>query len=116
MATKISTKISIEFIHNEHLEIGVLYYAGLHNPGQAAVADGGHAWSIAEQINGIIEQRSGREKSGILHIFAACPSALFFNLGKMSLSYGNMILYEYNFERQGKVTYYKSFALPFEKI
>nr|WP_288828841.1 SAVED domain-containing protein [uncultured Clostridium sp.] len=101
-----------DFIKEENLNISVIYNASLSCAGPAAVADAGHAWGIVEQLNKCIEQRERKLKRGILHVFAASPAAIMFNLGKMSLSYGKIILYEFDFLRIKHGTYYKTITFP----
>ena len=50
----------------------------------------------------------------MLHIFVAGPTALMFNVGKMSMSYGRIQLYEYDFQYIKTGTYYPTISFPQE--
>ncbi len=74
------------YIVQEKLSIGKIWYCGFDIPSIDSIIDGTHAWEVSKQISHCIEEF--RSKKGIIHLFMACPIALMFNLGKMSLSYG----------------------------
>jgi len=77
---------------------------------QGAILDGAHAIAAADEIGRAVDGRSRDEKSSTLHVFAAAPNALVFFLGQISRSFGNTVLYEYDFEGSGG--YQPSFQLP----
>lgn len=100
------------YIEENNLNIKKIYNMTLKLPDQEAIVDGNHAWKLARQVNECIDRRSKEEKDGTLHIFAACPVAFMFILGKFSLSYGKIVLYEFDFERENTGTYCQSITLP----
>lgn len=82
------------------------------NPGNDVVCNGNHAWELSKQINGMIEKRTQDEKRGTLHIFFAGPNSVMFHLGKLSMSYGKVKIYEYNMEQMGEEGYYPAVSIP----
>lgn len=100
-----------EYIVQEKLPIGKIWYCGFDIPSIDSIIDGTHAWEVSKQISHCIEEF--RSKKGIIHLFMACPIALMFNLGKMSLSYGRGRIYEYDLENRKTGTYYP--ALDFRE-
>lgn len=100
------------YIEENNLNIKKIYNMTLKLSDQEAIVDGNHAWKLARQVNECIDRRSKEEKDGTLHIFAACPVAFMFILGKFSLSYGKIVLYEFDFERENTGTYCQSITLP----
>lgn len=101
-----------EYIEEEKIMVGKMYYCMIDKPGNNAILDGKHAWQITEQLNNILGQRSLKEKRGKIHIFYAGPASIMFNLGKLSLSYGQIQFYEYDFQRRRTGTYYPTCKLP----
>lgn len=101
-----------EYLLTEKCEIGRIIDVRLETTDSANVIDGMHAWRLANQIKNEIDKRVLREKQGMLHIFFACPNSMVFILGRYSLSFGKMQLYEYDFNKQRTCTYYSTMTLP----
>lgn len=101
-----------EFLLLEKEKIGRIIDIRLETTDSANVIDGKHAWLIANQIKNEIDKRVLKEKQGILHLFFACPNSIVFLLGRYSLSFGNIQLYEYDFNKQRTCTYYPTTTLP----
>ncbi len=105
MAIIISITRKIEYgvetyIQRENLMIGTICYCSLPISSIDSVVDGKHAWELAKQISSYIESCFTENRKGKLHIFISSPISLIFYLGRMSLAYGNGIIYDYNYEKK----------------
>lgn len=79
------------------------------------IIDGMHAKELSISLSTVLkDRRDVQEKRNNLHIFASCPAGLMFYLGKLSRSFGKIILYEHDFEGLTEKMYFKSFELPIE--
>lgn len=77
--------------------------------GHNTVLGSGHADCLAQQLcSALRAQRTGSERAGTLHLFAAAPAGLLFFLGRASRSLGAVQLYEYDFEGGGLGAYQPS--------
>ena len=101
-----------EFLLLGKEKIGRIIDMRLETTDSANVIDGRHAWLIANQIKNEIDKRVLKEKQGILHLFFACPNSIVFLLGRYSLPFGKIQLYEYDFNKQRTCTYYSTMTLP----
>lgn len=101
-----------EFLLLGKEKIGRIIDIRLETTDSANVIDGRHAWLIANQIKNEIDKRVLKEKQGILHLFFACPNSIVFLLGRYSLPFGKIQLYEYDFNKQRTCTYYSTMTLP----
>lgn len=101
-----------EYIEEANLAVGRIINIELETIDSASVIDGMHAWSLANEIKNIIDKRKLKEKRSVLHVFTACPNALIFILGRYSLSFGKLQLYEYDFIKQKTCTYYPTMMFP----
>lgn len=101
-----------EFLFAEKDEIGRIMDIRLKTTDSANVIDGMHAWHLANQIKNEIDKRVLKEKQGVLHLFFACPNSIVFLLGRYSLPFGKIQLYEYDFNKQRTCTYYSTITLP----
>ncbi|HSH80375.1 MAG TPA: SAVED domain-containing protein [Herpetosiphonaceae bacterium] len=82
-------------------------------PSTTRVQDGTHAKLLAQQLTAHLkEHRTGEERRGVVHIFAAAPNALLFFLGQMARSFGRCTLYEYDFETNALGGYHESLSFP----
>jgi len=106
-----------EFIEDVKLEISKIIYCNVGgNTRPDAILDGMHAHKLAISLSGLLKERRDRqEKKNKLHIFAACPVGFMFYLGKLSRSFGKVVLYEHDFEGLRDELYLKSFELPINK-
>ncbi len=107
----------VKYLTREDLNppaIGTLILAELRGgPSQEAVANGGHALRLAEELcNRIHSHTSGRD-SGTLHVFTSAPNVIPFLIGRLSRKLGRIRLYEYDFE--GPESYQPSITLPPQK-
>lgn len=103
-----------KYIENEQMGISKIITCSLgEHSGPDSIQDGKHAKKLANNISNILkERRDMEEKRNTLHIFGACPVSFIFYLGKLSRSFGKVILYEYDFEGFENGTYSQSFTLP----
>jgi hypothetical protein len=83
--------------------------------GPTAVKDSNHCLQLVQSVSTILKQRSGSEKEGVLHVFAAAPNGFMFLLGQLSQGFGKILLYEYDFDSNALGAYQPSIRLPFEK-
>jgi hypothetical protein len=74
-------------------------------PGNTAIRDANHAFALAEELKRRISARSAAEQEGTLHIFFAGPGAFAFYLGQLSRGFGEIQLYEWEFENRGTKVY-----------
>lgn len=80
-----------------------------------SVVSGHHAWTLAQQINEVLEERTLEQKRGTLHIFYAGPWGIIYNLGMLSLSYGKVQLYEHDMKKDIEMErYYPTVHYPLE--
>lgn len=80
-------------------------------PGQQALAGGGHAAALAEQISNAVRDLKADDRDRRVHIFAACPNSLLFYLGQQHRGFSPCIVYEFDFDRKGDKTYQPSFLI-----
>jgi len=80
----------------------------------SSVIDGYHAKMLSDSLSRIVKQRSVHEKRKKLHIFAASPAALMFLIGQVARSFGNIALYEYDFDGLRNFGYSLSIELPIQ--
>jgi hypothetical protein len=66
-------------------------------------------------VSSLLKQRSGTEREGLLHIFAAAPNGFMFVLGQLSQGFGKALLYEYDFDSNALGAYKPSIRFPFAK-
>lgn len=82
-------------------------------PAETALADGAHAHQLAQALSAYLREcRTAEERRGALHIFASAPNGLLFFMGRLGLSYGRCVLYEYDLEANEPGGYAPSLALP----
>jgi hypothetical protein len=104
------------FIEKAALSIGRIIPATLHpRPGPSGVADGLHALQLAQELAWKIRGRSVRERSAVIHLFAAAPNALLFFLGQLGKSFGTVQLYEHAHGSAKPGAYQPSLRLPLPK-
>jgi len=103
-----------EFIEEKNLEISKIISCNVDgNTRNDAIIDGTHANELAISLSTVLkDKRDSKEKKNVLHIFAACPVGFMFYLGKLSRSFGKIILYEHDLEGISEDIYYSSFQLP----
>jgi hypothetical protein len=83
--------------------------------GPTAVKNANHALQLAQAVSIIFKQRSGPEREGVLHIFAAAPNGFMFLLGQLSQGFGKTVLYEYDFDSNALGAYQPSIRFPSAK-
>ncbi len=92
------------------LPIGRLAHACLPEPGPDAVADGGHArWLADELARRVRELVVAGSPPRRLHLFAACPVGLMLLLGQRAAAWGPTTVYEFAFE-DGSRQYFPGMA------
>jgi hypothetical protein len=90
--------------------IGRLTIAG--GPSRSSVRDGGHAHALADRAGMLIRDlRPAADRGDPLHMFAAAPAALMFLLGRQSVPWGRLTIYEFDPDG-GPGAYQPSFHLP----
>ncbi|MDX1997878.1 MAG: SAVED domain-containing protein [Thermoanaerobaculia bacterium] len=83
----------------------------LPTPGQLRIANGAHAWALAESIAERIRREAKREAGGVLHLFLAVPNTVAFFLGRLARPFGRIQLYEHDFEQSRGGHYAKSIEI-----
>lgn len=103
-----------EYIKDKEMDISKIIYCNVGGKsGHDAIKDGKHAKELAGRVSAVLkERRDTQERRNKLHIFSACPVSFMFYLGKLSRSFGKVILYEHDLEGNSDETYSKSFELP----
>ncbi len=85
-----------EYLRLSGLPVTRLKHARIYpDPGQRAVAGGGHSLQLAQGIALTASGRTPAERRGTLHLFTSAPNALLFYLGQLSRSFGRVQLYEH---------------------
>ena len=80
-------------------------------PGQRSVAGGEHAAQIAETLSNVVRGMKTETPDAVVHVFAACPNSFLFFLGQNHAAVAPVIIYEFDFDRQGNKTYQPSFDI-----
>jgi hypothetical protein len=83
--------------------------------GHRAVKSGAHAAALAQDLSNRLDLRSPAEKCRTLHILGSAPNAFFVYLGSKARGFGEIQLYEYDFEKTGHKGYQPSLRLPLGK-
>lgn len=78
--------------------------------GAASIADGTHAYLLADKTVNLLKKQMLMKKNGRLHIFVAAPNAFCFFLGQLSRGLGRVTFYEYDFDNEK--TYSPAISLP----
>lgn len=101
------------YIDSEGLKISTIINCCIDKTqGNNSVIDGYHAKMLADNISLIVKKRSVSQKRSKLHIFSASPVALMFVIGQVARSFGNIILYEFDFDGTSNNSYLPSYELP----
>jgi hypothetical protein len=82
--------------------------------GPEGVKDGRHALQLAQALAWTIRGRTGMEREGTLHLFAAAPNALTFFLGQLSRVFGPVQLYEHDYGAKVPSAYSPTLRFPIE--
>ena len=110
IAVLISISSDIEADVMEYINMGIgfkkIIICKLAHIGKDSVKNGFHAWKLTQQLNELLDGLLRRNKADLLHIFVAGPCSIMFNLGKLALSFGNIQLYEFDFQNERTGTYY----------
>lgn len=103
-----------EYIGDQGMDISKIIYCNVGGKsGHDAIKDSKHAKELAGRVSAVLkERRDIQERKNKLHIFAACPVSFMLYLGKLSRSFGKVILYEHDLEGDGDIMYLSSFELP----
>lgn len=80
-------------------------------PGQQTVAGGQHAAMLAEQVSNVVREMKVDDPDAVVHVFAAAPNSVLFFLGQHHQSIAPTVVYEFDFDRQGNMTYHPSFEI-----
>ncbi len=97
-----------EYLREEGVEYSKLLKFKHKKIGNYAINDGRQCLQIAEYIASLLNRRSRTEKMALTHIFVAAPVSLLFYLGKYSLSFGKLQLYEHDLHCSKNKAYWKS--------
>ncbi len=75
-------------------------------PTSFSIANGTHCAQLANSIYSELCQRTIPERRATLHIFASVPNAFMFYLGQVSRPFGNIIIYDFDFDALDTCTYF----------
>ena len=101
---------------NSHLpQLGrLLVFTVQPDVGPTSVADGHHAWDLAQEVVNVVQEKCPRHAAMVrLHLFGAAPNGLMFFLGRLARNLGPIQLYEHAFETNQPVRYRQSLSLPY---
>ena len=84
-------------------------------PGNDALRSANHAFALAQELKRLIDQRTEAEEAGALHLFFAAPGVFTFYLGQLARGFGEIQLYEWEFEKRGSRNYTASLYLAPEE-
>lgn len=87
----------------------------LPEPGNTAVRGANHAFALAEELKRQVVARTADEKAGVLHLFLAVPGSFAFYVGQLARGFGEVQLYEFEFENPGSRNYVPSLRIVPEK-
>lgn len=98
---------------DQHLpKVGrILSLAPPEGPGQRSVAGGEHAARMAEDVSNRVRAIKAETPDSVIHLFAACPNSFLFYLGQNHPALAPVIVYEFDFDREGNKTYQPSFEI-----
>jgi len=82
-----------------------------NGPSQQSVAGGQHAASFAEQVSNKVREMSVSNPDVVVHLFAAAPNSVLFYLGQNHQGIEPVVVYEFDYDRQGNKTYQPSFVI-----
>lgn len=89
----------------------ILSIAPPDGPGQRSIAGGEHATCMAEELSNCIRVIKAESPDATVHLFAACPNSFLYYLGQNHTALAPVIVYEFDFDRQGNKTYQPSFEI-----
>lgn len=95
-------------------EVGrVIAFIPSRGAGPEAVLDGTHAHLLAQQLAQVCQtSRSAGERRSRLHLFAAAPNGLLFFFGQLARGLGQIVWYEFDFERNESGGYWPALTFP----
>jgi SMODS-associated and fused to various effectors sensor domain len=105
----------LDYVQKHHEIRRVLTLSVLPAMGSTAIKDANHCLQLAQAVSVLLKQRSGTEREGAVHIFAAAPNGFMFLLGQLSQGFGKTLLYEYDFDSNALGAYKPSIRFPFAK-
>ena len=98
---------------NKHkLKLSLAHFKIFSGSGIKCVEDNAHAYSIADEFQRRVLHLKNTLNPKKLHFFMAAPCALVFLLGQRSRGFGEMIIYEFDFEQQKGGSYFKGISIP----
>jgi inactivated superfamily I helicase len=100
------------YLSNAGINARILPATIAGGPSSTSLWSGIHALRFAEVLACKLEKRTAREKTGLLHLFAAAPNALLFFLGQLLHGSGRIQLYEHDFYSNLPGSYQPSILLP----
>ena len=86
----------------------------LPRPGRGSIANGGHAYQLAEELAQLLLRIKKTKQPTRFHLFIAGPNGFQFHLGALSHLFGECTLYEYDFEAKKLGAYSPSLILHSE--
>lgn len=117
--------LSLAVTHSVHGDVELFQRAALSTVGRifrasvrpkispAAVRDGDHALRLAREASQMMKaSRTADERQATLHIFMAAPNAFALFLGQVARSFGQCVVYEYDFDSNLPGAYQPALVFP----
>ncbi len=89
----------LDYVTRRLPEVGLILGLTVPSVGRTSVRDGTHARALAEKA--VALARTHRPRAGLpscVHLFAAAPNGLMFQLGRVGHALGRTVVYEFDFE------------------
>lgn len=104
----------VQFLRAKEPAVGRVMVATIAGgAGPVSVRDGDHAYALADEFVGIVDQGLTDDARGRpIHLFLAAPATLSFLLGREGRALGRSVLYEFDFDTRDPGAYSQSFHLP----
>ena len=100
------------YVEQSLSQVGRIFsFAPPDGPGQQTVAGGEHAARMAEELSNSLRAIKANSPDATLHLFAACPNSFLYYLGQNHPALAPVVVYEFDFDRQGNKTYQPSFEI-----
>jgi hypothetical protein len=94
-------KIDVDEHFSTHGAVGKIFHATIRPaPNNSSIKDADQILAAVQELLAYINiKKRGKQKTGRVHLFLAAPNAFAFFLGQFIKPFGEVILYEYDFEK-----------------
>jgi len=107
----------IQYIASELPTVNRIFCCELEGGARAnAIKNGEHASMLAQEIALELKtKRTQKEREGVVHLFFSAPNGFVFFLGRHSKSFGQWVMYEYDFDTNKPAAYQRSISMLAKK-